>query len=550
MKKKLSVILVLFFTFEFAMAAKVQEGDTLAGKQELLIATDGFSDLDPHSRVAPREILDFCEPLVNTDDEGNIIPGAASSWNTKDNINYVFNLRKDGKWYDGSPVTAEDFVYSFRRGFTQHKKSKNYFRLLYIKNATQVLNGTLPTSALGLKALDKYKLLITLDKPVNYLLQILSSERAVPVHKDSIDRYMENMDSEDDLVAKKALQNNLKYFMCNGAYKPLSLDDNTLVGVRNKTYHSDRDTVIDKFSKIKSVSIADDANKFLQGKIHMTYRVPADRFWILEKDYPDEVVNSKKLLMNFLQPNLNRVPMNDPRVRKLISYAIDRNILAFAYLAQGQNPAYTFTPANTTGFDIPLPKYAMLTQKQRDTEAKKLLKEAGYGPKKHLKFKLTYVHSDRNIISYTAVSAIKRMIEETLKYVDVEIEPINSKRYREIKKTHDYQLLRRGWNSDFNDAMAYLGLLLSTNKSLDTTYKNAKYDKIVVEAASTLDNAKRKKLYEQAEAILMEELPVIPLYRGGHSRIISYKVANFPINHPEERYYIKNLYLRTNTNSQ
>lgn len=548
--KKLAVFSSLFLLCNTSMAAKVQQGDNLASKQEVFIATSGFSSLDPHARSAPRELLDFCENLVSTDKEGNVIPAAATSWSTKDNITYVFNLRKDGKWYDGTPVTADDFVYTFRRGATYSKKSKGFYRMLYLKNFSKVETGELPPTALGVKALDKYKFQITLEKPINYILQILSSERATPVHKGSIDRYTMNTDAEDDEIAINAIRNNIKYFICNGAYKPVSLSETELVGVRNKNYHSDKDSIVNKFTLVKSVSIADDANKFLQGKLHLTYRVPTDRFWILEKDYPDEVVNSKKLLMNFLQPNLNKAPMNDPKVRKLISYAIDRNILAFAYLAQGQNPAYTFTPANTTGYNIPLPAYAKLTQKQRDAKAQQLLKEAGYGEKKHLKFDLTYVHSDRNLISYTAVTAIKRMLTQTLKYVDINIVPITSKEYAVKKKNGDYQLLRKGWNSDFNDAMAFLGLLITKGSGLYTTYSNKKFDKIVEEAASTLDNNRRKKLYEEAETILSEELPVIPLYRGGHSRMVSSKLANFPVDHPEERYYIKELYLRTNTNAE
>lgn len=551
--KTLAVFISIITGLNFAYAVEKKAGDNLASKQELLIAINGFNSLDPHRDRASRELLDFCEGLVTSNEKGEILPGVAESWSTKDNKTYVFNLRKNAKWYDGTPVTAEDFVFSFRRALDKNAtdgRAINFFRKIFIKNSSAIADGYLPTEELGVKALNKHRLEIVLEKPTNYLLQALTNARALPVHRASIGAYTKGMDTKDKKLQAKLKETNLGYFVCNGAYKPTSYKDGVMIGERNKHYHNNSATVINKFSLIKSVSIADDADKFMQGKLHLTYRVPTERFWILEKESPDEVRSSRKLLINYFQTNAAKPPMNDPRVRQLISLAIDRNILTFAYLAQGHSPAYTFTPANTSGFNIPLPEFAKLTQKQRDIKARELLKQAGYGANNPLKFTITYVHSDRNIISYTAVTAIKKMLTETLKYVDVTIEPVKSRVYREKLKNRDYQLMRRGWNGNFNDAIAFLGLLLTEDGSLKTDYSNAKYDKIVEDAASTLDNKKRLKLYAEAEAIIAKDLPVIPLYRGGHSRMVSNKIGNFPYNDPHDRYYVKDLYVRTNSPSE
>lgn len=551
-KRTLVIFTMAFMIINFVWAEADNSKDVLANKQELFIAADRQNSLDPHTDRAPIELLQFCEGLVLANQEGEILPGVAKSWTVKDNRIYVFDLRKDAKWYDGTPVTAEDFVFTYRRVFDRVATGGNaidFFRRTYIKNSAAIASGALPISSLGVKALNKHRLQIELDRPVKYLLQALTSPLAMPMHKASIGVYSRGMQTKDSALKIRLIEDNAKHFVCNGAYKPSSYKDGVLVAVRNKNYWNNRSTKIDKFTAIKSKSINDDAEKFLQGKLHLTYRVPAERFWILEKEYPDELRSSKRLLINYFMINKKKPPMNNPKVRKLISLAIDRNILAFAYLAQGHNPAYTFTPTNTSGFNIPTAAIAKLTQSQRNKEAQKLLKEAGYSSKKPLKFTITYAHSDRNIINYTTVNAVKRMLEETLTYVDISIEPVNSKGYREKIKNKEYHILRRGRNGNFNDPIAFLGALVSNDGSLNTDYSNPKYDKIVEEAASTLDENKRIRLYSQAEEIIANDLPVIPLYMGGHSRMVSNKIGNFPYNDPHDRYYIKDLYIRTNVPS-
>lgn len=529
LKIKFLLLLIAFISANQVLA----ESETLASKQELVLAIDNIDSLDPYADGENQVLLNLCETLVNSDKLGNIVPAAATSWQTKDNKTFVFKLQKNAKWSNGKPVTADDFVYSYRRAVSKNssEESQDFFSRMYIKNVDEVIKGELPASALGVKALDKHTLQIELQKPTHFLLQTLTNPHTVPVYKESIEKFPKDWTSADKYV-------------CNGAYKLSSINSTKVEIVRNKYYWNNAQTRIEKATWVKSKSIADDAKKFLKGQLHATYRVPLDNFWMYEKDYPDEVKNSDKITSYYLSINVDKYPMNDVRVRKALSYAIDRNILTFAYLAQGHKPSYFFTPANISGFKVEQPMYAKMTQQDRTKKAQELLKQAGFSENKPAIIKISYEHTDRNIINYTAVSAIKKIVESQLDSMKIILVPIyDRKEYISALRSRDYQVMRRGGTGNFNDAVTFLNVFMSENDSLNIGYKNTKYDQIMQKIFNTVSDSERSKLYSQAEAILQQDVPVIPLYRGGHTRLISSKIGNYPSENPEEKVYIKNLYL-------
>lgn len=536
LKTKFFLAIVFIGSATLASGAQVKDGDTLAAKQELIFTTSKMGGLNPHSSKADDTLilLNLCETLVNSDDLGNVIPAAAASWQTKDNQTFIFNLQKNAKWSNGRAVTADDFVYSFRRAVSKEaeRATQRYFARMFIKNASGISKGDLPTTALGVKALDKHKLQIVLEKPAHFFLQTLTNPYTVPINKEMLAKHPNDWEKPGK-------------YICNGAYNLSSISETKIEAVKNKNYWNSKETYITKVTWLKSINIADDANKFFKGKIDATYRVPTERFWVIEKEYPDEIKSSDKITSYYLALNVDRYPLNDVRVRKALSYAIDRNILTFAYLAQGHKPSYLFTPANATGFNVEPPAYAKMTQQQRTQKAKEFLKEAGFSAKNPAVITISYEHTDRQIINYQAVSAIKRIVESSLDSMKIILEPIKDRRtYIEKIRGRDYQVMRRGSSGTHNDAAVFLNVFISTSDGLRVGYKNSKYDIIMRKALSTLNNKDRSQLYEQAETMLREDMRVIPLYRGGHTRLINSKIGNYPYNNPEEKFYVKNLYLK------
>lgn len=532
---KIAMALILTSLTNSVFAVEVHESDTLASKQEIALAINKIGELDPRSSDASATLMNLCETLVNSGNLGDIVPAAAASWDTKDNKMFVFNLQRNAKWSNGKPVTADDFVYSFRKAVDKDstKTVQAYFSRMSIKNVDAIRSGKLPASAIGVKALDKYKLQIELEKPTHYFLQMLTHIRTSPIYKENFEKYPTSWSTKDK-------------FVCNGAYSLSSISDEKIEMVRNKYYWNNAKTHINKATWFKSKSIADDAEKFFKGQLQATYRIPIERFWVYEKDYPEEIINSDKITSYYLGINSQRYPLDDEKVRQALSYAIDRNILTFAYLAQGHKPSYSFTPINVNGYNVGLPDYAKLTQKQRNEKAHQLLKEAGFSVKKPLVITISYEHTDRNIINYQAVSAIKNILEGSLgTSIKVILDPIYERKdYLTKIKERDYQIMRRGATGTYNDAIAFLNAFISTNDSLNIGYKNSKYDAIMQKVANTVKAEDRQKLFAQAEAILQKDMPVIPLYRGGHSRLISSKIGNYPSGNQEEKVYIKNLYIR------
>lgn len=531
---KIFVGLISINFLNFAYAAEIKNEDKLASKQELKIRVNGIGELDPYHSSNSSVLLNLCETLVNSDNFGNIIPAAASSWQTKDNKTFVFKLRKNAKWSNGKPVTADDFVYSFRRAADSKysRRAKLFFSRMFIKNIDAIIKGTLPPSALGVKALDKYTLQIELDKPAHFLLQTLTSPNTLPVNRENIEKNPQDWSSPSK-------------FVCNGAYKTSKSTANTLEAVRNNFYWDNANSHINKVTWQKTKGVAEDAEDFFNNKVQITYRVPLERFWVIEKEYPDEIKNSDKISTYYLAINQQRSPFTDVRVRQALSYAIDRNILTFAYLAQGHNPSYFFTPANTNGFEVDLPDYAKMTQKQRTEKAKELLKKAGFSAKNPARITISYEHSDRNIINYKAVTAIKNIVETSVDSIKITMDPIYERsQYLSRIRSRDYQVMRRGGTGNFNDPITFLNAFISTNDSLNLGYKNTKFDQLMKKIVATVNSKERNKLYAQAENILQEDMPVIPLYRGGHTKLISSKIGNYPVNNPEEKFYVKDLYIK------
>ncbi|NNN84044.1 oligopeptide ABC transporter substrate-binding protein OppA [Vibrio sp. A8-1] len=516
-----------------ALAADVPAGTKLAPVQELIRGNGTeVASLDPHKTEGVPEshvIRDLLEGLVNQDADGNTIPGVAERWETSDNQTYTFYLRKDAKWSNGDPVTAQDFVYSWQRAVDPATASPYSWYMEYtkMKNAKEIIAGEKASTTLGVKALDDHTLVVELDTPLPYFVMMTGHTTMKPVHKGTIEKHGDEWTRAGNYVS-------------NGAYM---LDrwvvNERLELKRNPNYWDDSKTVINKVTFLPIENQVAEMNRFLSGEIHITNEVPIEHFRRLQRDHADSVSVVGSLCTYYYGFNNQKPPLDDVRVRKALSFAIDRDVIANAIMGQGEKPAYFLTPEITAGFQPEMPAYGKMTQQQRLAEAKKLLEEAGYNRSNPLRFNLLYNTSENHRKVATAIQSMWR----SGLGVNVTLENQEWKTYLDSRREGNFDVTRAGWCGDYNEASSFLTLMKSSNSSNDPRYHNEEYDALMAKAMATTSEKERQAIYAQAEKLLARDMPIAPIYQYVKSRLLSPQVGGFPSNNAEEKIYTKDLYL-------
>lgn len=505
----------------------------LAKKQELVRGNGTeVSSLDPHKTEGVPEsnvLRDLMEGLVIQDAQGNSIPGTAESWETTDNQKFTFKIRSDAKWSNGDPVTAHDFVYSFKRAVDPKTASPYawYIEKTQMKNAKDIIVGKKPVDSLGVKAIDDKTLVITTETPLPYFIKMLAHTTTYPVHKATVEKF-------------GAAWTKPENFVSNGAYKLNDWVVNEKIElVRNENYWDNKDTVINKVTYLPIENQNAEMNRFLSGEIDITADLPTEQYKRLKKERPNEVAVTPYLCTYYYGFNNKKAPFNDVRVRKALSYLIDRNVVTDALLGQGQVPAYNLTHSGTTGFEPNNPDYANLTQKERDEKAKALLVESGFSASKPLDFTLLYNTSENH--KKIAV-AIQSMWKKTLgDMINVKLENQEWKTYLENRRQGNYDVTRAGWCADYNEASAFLAIGMTGNGNNDQGYSSKAFDQAMQAASKAQSEKERATLYKKAEAELAKDMPLAPIYEYVNKRLVSQKIAGYPFKNPQDNVYTKDL---------
>lgn len=513
-------------------AAHVPEDTQLADVQELVRGNGAeVESLDPHKVSGVPEshiIIDLQEGLVNQDADGNTVPGAAESWETKDNKTWIFHIRKDAKWSNGDPVTAQDFVYSWRRLVDPATASpySSYLEVATIVNAADIVAGKKKPEELGVKALDDKTLEVQLSEALPYFVAMTVHTSMKPVNQKVVEKWGDNWTSPEHYVG-------------NGAY---SLDswvvNERIVLKRNENYWDNEHTVINKVTYLPIENQVSDMNRFLAGEVDITYEMPNEHFKRLKKEYPDQVQVTPYLCSYYYNFNTERAPFDDVRVRKALSYAVDRDVIANFVVGKGETPAYNFTPLATNGLKVDMPEYSKWTQKERVEKAKELLKEAGFGPDHPLSFNLLYNTSENHKkIAVALTSMWKKELG-----VNAQLENQEWKTYLDNEHEGNYDVVRAGWCGDYNEASTFLSTLVTGNSNNYPRYSSKEYDQALANALSAPSVDERAENYRKAEAQLAEDMPILPVYHYVNARLVNPKVGGYPIHNAEDNIFTKDLY--------
>ena len=512
-------------------AADVPAGVQLAADQSISFGNGAEpASLDPHKSETNESFRierDMFEGLVVQDDSGAVIPGQAESWTiAPDYKTYTFKIRDNAKWSNGDPVTAQDFVNSWRRLVDPKTASPYawYVEMTMIGNAKDIITGKKDPSELSVKALDNKTLEVKLEKSLPYLLNMLTLTTMSPVPTKTIEKYGQAWTQPEHIVT-------------NGAYKLKEwIVNERLTMERSHTYWNDAKTVINKVD-VLPISGNAELGRYKAGDIQITKTLPIEHYQDMMKNRPDEVIRTPSLGIYYYVFNTTVKPFDDVRVREALSYATDRDVIANKVLGQGQTAAYTFTPPTVSGFDAPTMDYQKLSQKERDAKARELLKDAGYGPNNPLKVELLYNTNDGNKRQAIVMAQMWKKIgvETTLKNQEW-------KTLLDTKRQGDFQIMRYTWLADYNEASTFLDVLTTGHGSNDSRYSNPEYDHLVNDAKLAPTPEKRNAMYEEAEKILARDMPIIPAFHLANVRLMDTSVGGYPMHNPQNTVYSRNLY--------
>jgi oligopeptide transport system substrate-binding protein len=494
-----------------------ESGRELAARQVLRRGNGAEpQSLDPHkSEGVPESNLqrDLFEGLVNDDADQGVVPGAARAWEVSaDGTVYLFHMREDGRWSNGDPVTARDFEYGLRRSVDPATLSNYSIMLRPILNAEEVIAGELPPEALGVRAIDDLTLEIRLEAPTPYFLGVLSHSSAYPVHRPSVERYGTRWARPGRLVS-------------NGAYRLKDwVMQSHIIMERNPYYWDDANTTIDEvwFYPIENQST--ELQRYRADALDLTYDLPFRQLGWIRENLPDELVISEYLGVYYFGLNTTQPPFKDNvELRRALNLAVDREILTQQVTTAGEIPAYGYVPA-AANYEQVVPEWAHWTQEERVAEARRLYEAAGYSRDNPLKVQILYnTHENHRTISV----AIASMWKEAL---GVEVELVNQewKVYLETRRTKQTtQVFRAGWIGDYNDAYNFLEILHSQSGLNDPGWNNADYDALLEAAANEIDLERRAELMHQAEQLVLQEVPVIPVYFYVTKRLVKPWVGNY-----------------------
>ncbi|MFQ9695001.1 MAG: ABC transporter substrate-binding protein [Klebsiella michiganensis] len=516
-----------------ALAAQVPPGTALAEKQEL-VRNNGSepSSLDPHkveSDVENNIISDLFEGLVSVSPTGEIESRLAEKWENKDNTVWTFHLRPGVTWSDGTAITAQDIVWSWQRLVSPLTASPyaSYPGNMHIVNGAEIAQGQKAPETLGVKAIDDVTLEVTLTQPNAAFLAMLAHPSLVPLDKVLISRYGDKWTKPEHIVT-------------SGPYKLSQwVVNERIVAERNPRYWDNAHTVINKVTYLPISSETADVNRYKAGEIDIVYTVPINQFAQLKKTMGDQLDVSPQLATYYYEFNTTRPPFNDPRVRRALNMALDKDIIAEKVLGQGQRPAWLISQPDIGGVKLHNPEYASWPRDKRIAEAKKLLSEAGYNETHPLVFNLLYNTSESHQrIAIAASSMWKKNLG-----VEAKLQNQEWKTMLDAMHTHNFDAVRYAWIADYDDAATFLNNFRTGDSENTSQYSNPAYDEALRNAAKASDTTARGKFYQQAEDLLGQDVPAIPVYHYVRTHLVKPWVGGFT---PDKLgyYYTKDMYIK------
>ncbi len=475
-------------------------------------------DLDPAtvSGVTEHRILSaLFEGLTSLDPETlEPIPAVAERWEVSDDKRfYTFFIRRNAYWSNGEPVTAKDFINSWERILSPKLSSEYSYLLFCIKNAKDFFEGRIENfSDVGAIAIDEHTLRVELEYPTAYFLKMQVHNIWYPIHRKTIEKYG-RFDERNNPWTHTGNH------VSNGPYQLEEWIPNKIIRVRKNPYYWNKDSVaIENISFYPIDNQMTEERLFRIGYLDLTNTIPLRKLEYYKIKQPQSLVLHPYIGVYYYRINVKNPIFSNPSIRKSLAYSIDRKQIVEYILKGGEQPALYYVPNGIGKYKSPQkiiydPVYA-----------KQLLNEAGYIDGKN--FPTIEILFNTSEAHKLIAEAIQRMWKKHLN-IDVKLLNQDWKVYLSSMNQLDYQIARSAWIADFLDPINFLECFLSYSGNNRTGWENKQYDKLVEQAYRESNEDKRNELLFQAEEILLEELPIIPIYFYTWKILVSSRVENF-----------------------
>ena len=440
-------------------------------------------------------------------------PGVAERWEiSPDGTVYTFFINPQAKWSNGEPVTASDYVWSWERALHPETGSLYAYMLFPVVNAEKFASGAIDDFAeVGIKSLDAQTLRISLNAPTPYFLQLMDHYSTFAVHPETVLKF-------GGMSDRFTLWTRPENIVSNGAFTLKEWSLNRQIKIEKNPHYWDKSSVaLEGVYFYPTENVVSEERMFRSEQLHVTQGIPLGKIPNYRAVQNSPYVQAPYLGTYYYLINTKKPPVDDVRVRKALSYSIDRDTLTRTVLRDTAIPAYSITPPDTLGYNPP--KLFSFDPEQ----ARALLAEAGYPDGQGWPgLEITYnTNEDHRKIAV----AVQQMWKDELG-IDVSITNQEWKVYLNTVSQGEFQVARRGWIGDYVDANNFLDLFLANGGNNNTGYANAEFDDIILnQAPKAASREERYQLFFQAETMMMQEMPIIPFYTYTSKRLIHPSVS-------------------------
>lgn len=476
--------------------------------------------LDPllaEDTTSTRIAFDLFAGLVDFDQHNDVIPGLASHWViSPSGTTYTFYLRKNLKFSDGTPITADDFVFTWQRLVDPETASPYNFLLANVVNGEAIIKGQAKPNTLGVSAPDPTTFVVKLANPNPVFIASLTLPNVYVISKANVLKYGNNWTDTKNIVT-------------SGAY---ALTDHVINGYiladKNPYFYDAKNVKIEKVKYFPYVETNAAISSYKAGGLDLTWQnVPIDQYKNLQLDYPKQLHTIRQEAIYYFDFN-NKLPIfANVKLRQALSMAIDRKALVERVVAQGQVPLYsTVTPTVEDN------KFAKVTydwaawprQKQIDV-ARKLYQEAGYSKDHPLHISISYNTNDMHKKVTLAIASMWKSILGA----QVDVQNQEWKTFIQARHKGDYTIARDGWVADYNSVTTYTQLYQCGSAVNNSHYCNLEYDKLIAKARLQANPHKRIKTFQMALQIPLNDYATIPLFQYTYTRLVKPYVLNYDI---------------------
>lgn len=516
------ILLPLVYIAAVGCGQKTETNVEKGYKTKTLYIANGSEpeSLDPHLSTGSPENniqLQMFEGLTMKDHKTlKPIPGVAKSWDiSEDRTLYTFHLRDNARWSNGDPVTAHDFIDAWERILTPRVSADYAYMVFVIKNAEAFYNGEITDfSEVGVKAVDDYTLTVQLSDPTPYFLQVLDHHSFYPINKKVIEQHGGFYDPLNPWTRPENI-------VSNGAFKMDVWDVNRAIELTKNEFYWDKDRI--HMNRLVFYPIDDklaEERAFRSGQVHLTLtpQMATEKIAVYRENNPEALRIQPAYASYYYLFNTTKKPFDDARVRKALALAVDRQTMVDKVTKGGEEPAYSVIPMDPEGY-TPETLYAYDVEK-----AKALLAEAGYPNGEG--FPTVEILYNNDEVHKKVALTLQQMWKNKLN-IDIQLFNQEWKVYLSSRKNKTYDIARAGWIADYLDPSNFLEILFSFSENNHTGWESEDFDQVLRDTQAAKTEEERFALFERANEILAEEMPILPIFYYSDVNLVNPSVQNW-----------------------